>query len=98
MKNERGFTLIEMLIVLMIISVLLLLIIPNMNDHKSYLNELGCDALLSVVQAQADAYYLETNDLVDDIEVLVDADYIREEQTACGDMGIVMTNGKASWE
>lgn len=33
--NERGFTLIEMLIVLMVISVLLLIAIPNVTEKNN---------------------------------------------------------------
>ena len=35
MKEERGFTLVEMAAVLLIISVLLLLLVPSLSDGKS---------------------------------------------------------------
>lgn len=38
-KNERGFTLIEMLIVLMIISVLIILIVTNLSGKSEEVNE-----------------------------------------------------------
>ncbi|WP_152908487.1 prepilin-type N-terminal cleavage/methylation domain-containing protein, partial [Geobacillus stearothermophilus] len=44
--NQKGFTLIEMLIVLMVISVLLLIAIPNIAKHNSMINEKGCEAFL----------------------------------------------------
>ncbi len=44
MKNEKGFTLIEMMIVLLIISVLLIITIPNIGRHNATVNEKGCEA------------------------------------------------------
>ena len=43
--NDRGFTLIEILIVLAIISILVLLIIPNVENILKSANETGCHAL-----------------------------------------------------
>lgn len=45
LKNEKGFTLVEMLIVLAVISILVLLIIPNAMSILSTANEQGCEAL-----------------------------------------------------
>ncbi|KPD01109.1 ComG operon protein 3 precursor [Geobacillus sp. BCO2] len=42
--NQKGFTLIEMLIVMMVISVLLLIAIPNITKHNSMINSKGCEA------------------------------------------------------
>lgn len=47
--NQKGFTLIEMLIVLMVISVLLLIAIPNIAKHNSMINEKGCEAFLNII-------------------------------------------------
>ena len=45
LKNEKGFTLVEMLIVLAVISILVLLIIPNAITILGTANEQGCEAL-----------------------------------------------------
>lgn len=44
-KNEKGFTLIEILIVLAIISILVLLILPNAMGILDAANDQGCEAL-----------------------------------------------------
>src|SRR5699024_11489782 len=62
-KNNRGFTLIEMLIVLMIISVLIMLIVPNLSGKTKEVNDKGCDALVSVVQTQVDRSEEHTSEL-----------------------------------
>jgi len=51
LKNEKGFTLVEMLIVLAIISILILLIIPNAISILGMANEQGCEALNSASEA-----------------------------------------------
>ena len=43
--NDEGFTLVEMLIVLAVISILVLLVIPNALSILSTANEQGCEAL-----------------------------------------------------
>lgn len=95
LKNNKGFTLIEMLIVMVVISILLLLIIPNMASQSEDVNEKGCDALVTLVQAQADAYYLDTGNKANGINNLVDGNYLKTEQTSCGDSAITVTDGKA---
>lgn len=81
-KNENGFTLIEMLVVLMIISVLIILIVPNLSGRSKDVNEKGCDALIAVVQAQVDAYHLEKGELPTSLDKLV-PEFITQDQTSC---------------
>ncbi|MBM7698026.1 competence type IV pilus major pilin ComGC [Kurthia huakuii] len=59
LKNERGFTLIEMLIVLFIITVLILIAIPNVTKHFSTVDEKGCNAYLKMAQGQVEAYRID---------------------------------------
>lgn len=57
-NNKHAFTLVEMLIVLLIISVLSLLIIPNLNKTSSTVNEDGMVALEQLIISQQDLYEL----------------------------------------
>jgi len=84
LKKEDGFTLIEMLIVLTIISLLIILIIPNLGAKSKEVNEKGCEALKEVVQAQVNAYQLDTGRFPSNIGVL-EGEYITENQTECKD-------------
>lgn len=83
LKNNRAFTLIEMLVVLMIISVLIILVVPNLSGKSKEVNEKGCDALVQVVQSQSDAYFLDNGDYATDIDTLVSDGYITEDQLIC---------------
>ena len=48
LKQEKGFTLIEMLIVLLIISILILITVPNISKHFATIDKKGCDAYVSI--------------------------------------------------
>ena len=43
--NKKGFTLLEMTIVILIISILFLLVIPNIKKTLTIVNDKGCKAL-----------------------------------------------------
>jgi competence protein ComGC len=54
--DEKGFSLVEMLIVLMIMTSLLLIAVPSLKKHNSIVNEKGCEATKSLVIAQSESY------------------------------------------
>ncbi|XIF20384.1 MAG: prepilin-type N-terminal cleavage/methylation domain-containing protein [Acetilactobacillus jinshanensis] len=56
LKKRKGFTLIEMTIVLFIISLLILIIIPNISKSREHAQDVHSNAMVSVVQSQIDAY------------------------------------------
>jgi len=57
MTNVRhGFTLVEMTIVLFIISLLILIILPNLNNQRQRANQIHGNAMTTVVQGQVTAY------------------------------------------
>ena len=56
--NQKGFTLIEMMIVLIVISVLTLLVLPNASKYITKANEEGCEAYKASIEAQNTANQL----------------------------------------
>ena len=95
-KNEDGFTLIEMLLVLLVISVLIILIIPNIAAQSSNVQDTGCDAQVKMVQSQVEAYTLNEGSDPANIQALVTGGYITDEQTSCANgVEIEVTNGQA---
>lgn len=89
-KNEKGFTLIEMMIVLLIISVLVLIAIPNVTKHSSSIDKKGCEAYVKMVQGQVEAYRMETHK-VPNLSELEAADYLPE-NAACPDGTAIQIN------
>lgn len=81
MKNESGFTLVEMLVVLLIISILILITIPNVRQQFSAIDDKGCQALISMVQAQSEAYKIH-HSKYPTMEDLINGNYVRE-NTQC---------------
>lgn len=83
LKKEKGFTLIEMLIVLLIIAVLILLIIPNLAGKSKDVNKKGCAALKSMVQAQVTSYELAEGQFPTTLDELANKGYIEDDQKTC---------------
>ena len=75
----KGFTLLEMLIVLWVISILILLFAPNLSKQKDSIEKKGNAAIVKVVETQLDVYRLE-NDKSPTIELLLSDGYITQEQ------------------
>lgn len=78
-KKEAGFTLIEMMIVLVIISILLLIAVPNLTKNQEAANEKGCEATKSLIKAQIIAYEIEKGDTIksnEDLDKLLNEKYI----------------------
>jgi len=76
MEKEKGFTLIEMLIVLLVITILLLITIPNVTKHNSSIQKKGCDGLINMVQAQVSSYQIDHKE-IPTIEELKSEGYLR---------------------
>ena len=85
MKNEKGFTLVEMLVVLLIISILILVTIPNVSKHFASIDEKGCHAYILMLQGQVEAYKLNHNEYPASVSDLIDEGYIVEEDLKCPD-------------
>lgn len=77
MRNEQGFTLVEMLVVLLVISILLLITIPNIAAHNQNIQKKGCEGLADMVQGQVVAYEMEYK-ATPTIQDLIDKEYLPE--------------------
>lgn len=82
-KNEDGFTLIEMMVVLLVISIILLVTIPNVTKHNESIHNKGCEALKQMVQTQVQAYQLENNRYPESLEELKAQGFIEDEDLRC---------------
>lgn len=84
LKNEDGFTLIEMTIVIMVVAALLLLIVPNVEKVTENTNSTTSEAAVSTVESQIILYKMENPDDTLDgnalLEKLVKDKYITQRQ------------------
>ena len=87
-KKYQGFTLLEMIVVVLIISILFLLTIPNVSKVMESVENVGCDALTKVVDAAIIEFKLDYDEYPSSINDLISGGYITSEQATC-------SNGKA---
>ncbi len=86
LKNEKGFTLIEMMIVLLVISVLLFITIPNVTNQSNKINSKGCEAFVHMVEGQIEAYKMdEENAEPVSIDTLLSKGYLNDQYKSCPD-------------
>ncbi|HSJ36607.1 MAG TPA: competence type IV pilus major pilin ComGC [Planococcus sp. (in: firmicutes)] len=92
LKNQRGFTLIEMLIVMLIITVLIAIAIPNVSKQTSAVDEKGCKAFVQMVQGQVESYRMDEK-AIPSITDLVAEGYLKTDETKCPNGDIVNISG-----
>lgn len=93
---KKGFTLLEMIVVMTVVAVLFLLTIPNVSNTVKVVADKGCEVQLKVVDAALVQFLLDKDVQSATIQDLVGADYITQRQTQCHDgRGIRIENGHA---
>ena len=96
MKNEKGFTILEMMIVLSIIALIFLLTLPNIQQKEDIIRKKGCEALVEVVNAQILLYEIDHLVPPTNISQLIKGGYMKESQKRCPDgASIQIRDGQA---
>lgn len=83
LKGNQGFTLLEMMIVLVIISILLLIVIPNLTRNQELASDKGCEATIELLKTQVLAYEIEHNERPASLSELQTKNYVNS--TTCPD-------------
>lgn len=97
MKKRRGFTLLEMSIVLFIISLLVLIILPNISRQRQNALHIHKDAMTNVIQTQSELYTNETGRRAANLKELADHHYLSKNQLSRAQREhIVLHHGKVS--
>ncbi|MBU5594777.1 prepilin-type N-terminal cleavage/methylation domain-containing protein [Amphibacillus sp. MSJ-3] len=89
LKDERAFTLIEMLLVLAVISLLLILIVPNLADKNEEVHNKGEEALIQMAESQVQAYYIDNGKYPTSVRQLVNENYLSTDELANGTKRLV---------
>lgn len=93
---KKGFTLIEMVLVMSVIVIIFLLTLPNIQQTLGIVNDKGCDAQLKIVDAAILQFKLKFDQTPNSIDQLVSSGLITSRQTQCHDLGrIRIENGQA---
>ena len=61
LRNQRGFTLVELMIVIVIIGVLAAIAVPAYSSYVSKAQERTCEANRRMISTAAGIYYIEHN-------------------------------------
>ena len=80
LKNEDGFTLIEMTIVLVVIAILMIVFLPNITNVNTRVSTSTDKALVQTINAQKLLYKAENGNEPESIDKLADENYITKEQ------------------
>ncbi|OYD07862.1 competence type IV pilus major pilin ComGC [Paludifilum halophilum] len=77
LDNQRGFTLIEMLVVLFVIGVIIAIALPNLKAAGESAQERACAANRKLIGSQADNYFLELGSYPSSVQQLKRRGYLR---------------------
>lgn len=79
-KAKKGFTLIEMVIVLFIIALLLLIVIPNANKAQEKAQDKADAAVVKTYETEEALYKMDKNVEAVDANTLVQEGYLTQDQ------------------
>lgn len=95
-KKKTGFTLIEMTIVLFIISLLILIVIPNLSGQKKRATNVHVQAMETLIQGQIDSFTSDNNKTSVSMDDLVENGYLTQKQSdQAKEEGIQIVDNKA---
>ena len=99
MKKKKAFTLLEMIVVVMIISILFLLTVPNVTKVINSVDNKACNAMTKVIDAAVVQFKLDYDTMPSGISDLVNAGYITESQTTCSNgKSLYLADGHAVYD
>ncbi|WP_295746579.1 competence type IV pilus major pilin ComGC [uncultured Limosilactobacillus sp.] len=99
MKKRKAFTLIEMAIVMFIISLLILIVLPNLASQRKRAVKMHGNTMVTVVQTQLDLFENDTGKKATSYDQLVKVHYLTAAQVKkAHDEHIAVNNGQARQE
>ena len=92
---KKGFTLLEMIVVVLIVAILLLLTIPNVARVIEIVQDTGCDGQLKIIETAMIEYRLINGTMPTSITNLIDEGLLLPEQAVCQNgRNIAIINGQ----
>ncbi|MGO4929072.1 competence type IV pilus major pilin ComGC [Fundicoccus sp. Sow4_D5] len=79
-KRKKGFTLIEMLIVLVVVALLMAIIIPNVAGQRTRIDKQATQNIAEILETQANTYLLVEDDAEVTLGELISEGYITSKQ------------------
>lgn len=89
---KKGFTLLEMVVVVIIVSVLFLLTVPNVAKVIDSVDAKACNAMTKVVDSAIAQFKLDYGKMPKNMNELFYGGYISEEQMTCSNGTVLVIN------
>ncbi|WP_077736492.1 competence type IV pilus major pilin ComGC [Bacillus sonorensis] len=83
-----------MLVVMLVVSILLLITIPNVTKHNQSIQKKGCEGLKNMIQAQITAYQMDHDGKTPSLSELESEGYVKKNVRCPNGKAIVISNGK----
>jgi competence protein ComGC len=74
----------------LVISVLLIVTIPNVAKHNASIKTKGCEAYVKMVESQVQAYYIENQKYPTTVQELITAGYVNSKSACPASTNIVI--------
>ncbi|WP_371368732.1 hypothetical protein SRRS_21910 [Sporomusa rhizae] len=81
-KNQRGFTLVELLAVVAILSILAAIAVPKMTASTALAKQAAMDADTRTIESAINIYFAEKGEYPASLKVLWDNNYLNKDFTA----------------
>ncbi len=78
-KNEQGFTLIELMVVVIIIGILVAIAVPLYGGVQARARDNACMANVRTLNGAVAMYHAETGEFPDDLDVLVETGVLQDD-------------------
>lgn len=95
--NKKGFTLLEMVVVVMIIAILFLLTIPNVSKVIDSVDNNACNALTRVIDSAIVQFKLTYGEYPNSVNDLISAGLISSDQATCSNGKNIYIEGGQSY-
>ncbi|MBF0580585.1 prepilin-type N-terminal cleavage/methylation domain-containing protein [Erysipelotrichaceae bacterium RD49] len=83
--KRNGFTILEMMIVMLVVALLLLITLPNIQQKEKIIRAKGCNALIEIVNSQILLYEIDEEKTPTQISELISKGYLKKGQDKCPD-------------
>jgi prepilin-type N-terminal cleavage/methylation domain-containing protein len=86
LHNKKGFTLIELIVVIAILGILIAIAVPRLGGFRTQAEDTASEANIRIIEGAAQMYYAEYNDFPDSVSAL--DDYIDGDEVKFSDYSI----------